>query len=104
MDHLPSRGHFYTQGTQIAIRAASVSEIRHWSTLDDADLNSVDDMLNYVIERCCQLKIPGSSSSWRDIKDIDRFYIIFAIREFTFKDGENKIYVNVQVSILNSTC
>jgi len=95
MDVLPSQGMFYPAGTQIAIRAASVSEIRHWSTIDEEDLLGVDDMINYVIERCCRLKIPGSSSSWKDIKDVDRFYIIFAIREFTFKDGENKLYVDV---------
>lgn len=95
LEHLPSRGMFYPPGTQIAIRAASVAEIRHWSTIDEEDLMGMDDMLNYVIERCCQLKIPGTASSWRDIKEIDRFYILFAIREYTFKDGENKIYVNV---------
>jgi len=95
MDLLPSQGMFYPDGTQIAIRAATVAEIRHWSTIDEEDLLGVDDMINYVIEKCVKLKIPGSTSSWKDIKDVDRFYIIFAIREFTFKDGENKIYVPV---------
>lgn len=95
MEVLPSQGMFYPPGTQIAVRAASVAEIRHWSTIDEEDLLGVDDMINYVMERCVRIKMEGSSSSWRDIKDVDRFYIIFAIREFTFKDGENKIYVNV---------
>lgn len=94
LEHLPSQGLFYPNGTQIAIRAATVNEIRHWSTIDEEDLMGVDDMLNYVIEKCCQIRIPGKSSSWKDIKDIDRFYIIFAIREYTFKEGENKIYVS----------
>lgn len=95
MEVLPSQGMFYPPGTQIAVRAASVAEIRHWSTIDEEDLLGVDDMINYVMEKCVRIKIPSASSSWRDIKDVDRFYIIFAIREFTFKDGENKIYVNV---------
>ncbi len=94
LENLPSAGMFYPAGTQIAVRAASVAEIRHWSTIDEEDLLAVDDMINYVIERCCKLKIPGSSSSWKDIKDVDRFYIIFSIREFTFKDGENKIFIS----------
>ena len=93
LENLPSRGMFYPDGTQIAIRAATVNEIRHWSTIDEDDIFNIDDMLNYVIEKCCRIKIPGSPSSWKDIKDIDRFYLIFAIREFTFKNGENKIYV-----------
>ena len=94
LENLPSQGMFYPPGTQIAVRAASVAEIRHWSTIEEDDLLAVDDMINYVIERCCKLKIPGASSSWKDIKDVDRFYIIFSIREFTFKDGENKIYIS----------
>jgi hypothetical protein len=94
LENLPSQGHFYPNGTQIAIRAASVGEIRHWSTIDENDLMGMDDMINYIIEKCVQLKIPGSVTNWRDVKEIDRLYLLFAIREYTFKDGENKIYVN----------
>lgn len=93
IESLPSRGLFYPDGTTIAIRAASVQEIRHWSTIDENDYSGMDDVLNFVMERCTQTKMPGSVSSWKDIKEIDRFYLIFAIREFTFKNGENKLYV-----------
>jgi hypothetical protein len=93
IENLPSQGRFYPNGTQIAIRAASVGEIRHWSTIDDNDLLAMDDMINYIIEKCCQLKVPGAVSNWKDIKEVDRLYLLFAIREYTFKDGENKIYV-----------
>ena len=34
LENLPSQGLFYEESTQIAIRAASVAEIRHWSTID----------------------------------------------------------------------
>jgi hypothetical protein len=53
----------------------------------------MDDIINYVIEKCCQMKVPGAVANWKDIKEVDRLYLIFAIREYTFKDGENKIYV-----------
>lgn len=96
LDQLPSRGMFYPEGTQIAIRAASVGEIRHWSTIDENDLLAMDDMINYVIEKCIQIKIPGTVTNWKDIKEIDRLYLIFAIREYTFKEGENNIYVNTE--------
>lgn len=94
LELLPSKGIFYNNNTEIAIRAASVSEIRHWSTIDEDDLLSMDDMINYIIEKCVRLKTQGVISNWKDIKEIDRLYILFAIREYTFKDGENKIYVN----------
>lgn len=93
VENLPSQGHFYPNGAQIAIRAASVGEIRHWSTIDENDLLGMDDMINYIIEKCCQMKVPGAVANWKDIKEVDRLYLLFAIREYTFKDGENKIYV-----------
>lgn len=93
-ENLPSQGLFYEAGTQVAIRAATVAEIRHWSTIDDNDLLSIDEMLNFIIEKCCRIKVPGKPGTYKDLKEIDRFYLIFAIRDYTFKNGENKIYVN----------
>lgn len=95
MDSLPSQGLFYAPGTQVAIRAATVSEIRHWSTIDDNDLMAADDMLNFIIEKCCRIKVPGKPGSYKDLKEIDRFYLIFAIRDYTFKNGENRLFVSV---------
>ena len=95
MDSLPSQGYFYTPGTQVAIRAATVSEIRHWSTIDENDLLGLDDMLNFIIEKCCRIKVPGKPGTFKDLKEIDRFYLIFAIRDYTFKNGENKLFVTV---------
>jgi hypothetical protein len=95
IEYLPSQGLYYSPETQVAIRAATVSEIRHWSTIDDADMLGVDDMLNFIIEKCCRIKVPGKPGTYKDLKEIDRFYLIFAIRDYTFKNGENKMYVSV---------
>jgi len=90
---LPTQGLFYPEGTEITIRAATAGEIRHWSTLNENDLSALDDMLNYIIERCAKIKYPNIPASWRDIKEVDRFYILLAIRELTFVNGENKLQV-----------
>lgn len=95
IEYLPSQGMFYPVGTQIAIRSASVSEIRHWSTIDENDLLGVDDMLSFIVEKCVRIKIPNKATSHKDLKEIDRFYLIFAVRDYTFKNGENKIFANV---------
>jgi len=95
---LPTQGYFYPDGTEIVIRAAVGAEIRHWSSLNEDDLSALDDMLNYILERCCTFKVPGKLSSWKDIKEIDRFYLILAIREYTFIKGENKLQVKVSES------
>jgi len=93
---LPTQGLFYPKDTEIVIRAATGGEIRHWSTLDEDDLSLLDDMLNYIIERCASIKFPkGTLSSWKDIKEVDRFYILLAIRERTFVNGENQLQVKV---------
>jgi len=90
---LPTQGWFYPEGTEITIRAAVATEIRHWSTLNEDNLSALDDMLNYVVERCAKIKFPTGSSSWRDLKEVDRFYVLLAIRELTFVNGENRLQV-----------
>ena len=86
---LPSQGMFYPAGTDITIRAASAGEIRQWSTLDEDDILSLDDALNRIVDKCCRVRFPSMMGSFKDLKEIDRFYVIFAIREYTFKRGEN---------------
>jgi hypothetical protein len=96
LENLPSQGLFYPVGSEVAIRAASVAEIRHWSTIDENDALGIDDMLNFVIERCCRIRMAGRPANFKDLKEIDRFYILFAIRDFTFKNGENRLYTSFQ--------
>ena len=92
---LPTQGLFYPKETEVVIRAATGAEIRHWSTLNEQDLSALDDMLNYVIERCVQVKNKSFQTSWKDIKEIDRFYLLLAVSELTFIKGENKLQVKV---------
>lgn len=99
VNDLPTRGLFYPKDTVIAIRSATGGEIRHWSTLNETDLSALDDMLNYIIERCVTVKANdtnmGTYLSWKDIKEVDRFYILLAIHELTFPKGENQLQVKV---------
>ena len=53
---LPSQGIFYPATTEITIRAASAAEIRHWSTIDEEDILSMDDALNKIMERCSKIR------------------------------------------------
>lgn len=95
-DNLPSRGMFYPEGTTFSIRAASVAEVRHFSTIDENDPLDLDDKLNMVIDKCLQVKFPDKHANWKDLKEEDRFCLIFAIRALTFKNGENKLFVNLK--------
>lgn len=95
---LPTQGLFYPEGTEVAIRSATAGEVRHWSTLQEDDYASLDDMLNYMLERCVTFKTNDVHSSWKDIKEVDRFYILLAIREYTFVKGENHLQVKTSES------
>lgn len=96
LDQLPTRGMFYPEGFKISIRSARGEEIKHWSTMNDQDIQQisrVDDILNYIVERCSIVKSPERSGpAWQDLKTVDRMYIILAIKDLTFPDGENELY------------
>lgn len=91
---LPSQGIFYPSGTEISIRAASAAEIRHWSTIDEEDILSMDDALNKIVEKCAKIRTGNVFGSYKDLKEVDRFFVVFAIRELTFKKGENQLNVS----------
>lgn len=95
---LPSRGMFYPAGTKIYVRAATAGEIKHWSTMNIEKIEEVNEHINYIIERCCKISIPDpnyNGGSWKDLNDIDRLYILFAIRDFTFPNGANELMFNI---------
>jgi ribosomal protein L44E len=96
---LPSQGIFYPVGSEITIRAASAAEIRHWSTIDEEDILSMDDALNKIMEKCAKIRIGNVMGNYKDVKEIDRFFVVFAIRELTFQKGENQL--NVSFTCLN---
>jgi len=58
-------------------------------------LLGTDDMLNFIIEKCCRMKVPGKTGTFKNLIELDRFYLIFAIRDYTFKNGENKLMITV---------
>lgn len=91
LGNLPSKGIFYVDTFSLAIKSATVSEIRHWSTIDETDMLSIDDQLNYILERCAEVRIDDEIVSWKEILEIDRFFIIFKIQELTFPNGENQL-------------
>ena len=96
VENLPSQGRFYPHGTTLEIRSAQVQEIRHFSTIDEQDPLDLDDKLNMIIDKCVRMKFPDRQASWKDLKEEDRFYLIFAVRDITFINGENKLFVNLK--------
>jgi len=91
---LSSKGLFYPEGTKIAIRSAEVREIRHFSTIDEDDLIDLDEKLNFILSKCSTMHFPNEGVvSYKDLKQEDRFFLVMAIRDLTFVQGENRIII-----------
>lgn len=86
VDDLPTKGIFYPVGTKIFAKAASLGEIKNWSLIDETELTQVDEGINSIIESCVNIVFPNEYgyATWRDLKEIDRLYIVLAVHDFTF--------------------
>ena len=90
---LPSGGMFYPKNTQISIRSANVSEIRHFSTIDENNVLDVDDKLNSIVEACTRVTSSKKRLSYKDLCEEDRFFLILSIRDLTFPEPESQLTV-----------
>jgi hypothetical protein len=91
-------GKFYPQGTTLMIRAAQVKEIQSYSMVDDNNFYDIVEKMNDMLQACVRVKYSdGKTGTYLDVKDQDRLYLIFVIRELTFQQG-NALAVNVRCS------
>lgn len=87
-------GHFYPTGTLLMVRPAKVKEIQAYSMVDDSNFYDIVEKMNDMLQSCVRVKYPdGKIGSYLDVKDQDRLYLVFLIRELTFQQG-NSLAVN----------
>jgi len=91
---LPSGGMFYPVGTEISIRSAKVAEIRHFSTIDEANVLDIDEKLNQIVESCIRITSSSRRLSYKDLLEEDRFFVIFSIRDLTFPEPESSLKID----------
>jgi len=83
-------GIFYKAGTKIKIRAALVSEVEAYSVVDDKNYLDVVEKMNQILSSCIRVSYAdGRTGTYKDIKDGDRLFLIFQIRELTFQKGNS---------------
>jgi hypothetical protein len=83
-------GLFYKPGTTVMIRAASVNEVQAYSSIDDKNYLDVTEKMNEMLSRCIKIRFAnGMIGTYKDLKDSDRLYLIFMIRELTFQKNSN---------------
>ncbi len=89
LDLLPC-GNFYKVGTKISIRGSKVKEVQDYSVVDDKNYIDITDKMNGILKSCVRFIQPnGMIGSYKNVKDADRLYLIFMIRELTFPGGKN---------------
>ena len=77
---------FYKKGTRILIRSASVTEIQAFSVIDENSPIDILDGINNLLKSCIKYFHPnGNLGSYKDVKDCDKIFLIFMIRELTFQ-------------------
>lgn len=101
MESLPSQGLFYPDGTRLLIKPASVSTIRHFSTVDDTNPLELNEAFEYILENLVRFNVPGLQPSYKNLKDIDKLSVILHIRDATFKNGESKIVSDISCNCGN---
>jgi hypothetical protein len=88
IDTLPL-GAFYSVGTRIQFRDLTVAEVEHFSTLDDNSEIDFMDKLNDILENCIIFHhADGTLGTYLDVKEGDRPWLIYMIREKTFPNGK----------------
>jgi len=94
-------GRFYPEGVKISIRASKVAEIQAYSVVDDENFVDITEKMNELLSRNIIFIHPdGKKGTYRDVKDADRMFLIFMIRELTFQGG-NTLTKEVQCHSCN---
>ena len=94
-------GQFYPTGSLFMVRPAKVKEIQAYSMVDDQNFYDIVEKMNDMLQACVRIKYPdGKIGSFLEIKDQDRLFLIFLIRELTFQQG-NTLNVNTKCTCGN---
>jgi hypothetical protein len=81
-------GEFYHPGTRIMFRDLKVKEIENYSSLDERSIFDFKEKLNEILTECIVFLHPdGTQGTALDLKDGDRAWLIYMIREKTFPKG-----------------
>ena len=98
VESLPSKGLFYPVGTRIYIRSASLGDIKRWSAMNEDDVQDVMEKMESIFESCCVVNFGPDCmkrARYKDILDLDRLYILFAIHDWTFPSGKNDVKLKI---------
>lgn len=100
MESLPSKGEYYPRDFKLTFRAATLDEVKHYSSMNESDIMDVADKINGVLNSCIRVTFDGHQGSYEDLKEFDKIYMLFAIRDLSMlkHHRENKIFQEIKCS------
>lgn len=100
MESLPSLGKYYPKNFKLTFRAATLDEIKHYSSMNEGDILDVADKIDSVLNTCIRINFDNHQGSFEDLKEFDKIYMLFAIRDLSMlkHHRENKIYQKIKCS------
>lgn len=94
VENLPTKGMFYRDDIRISIKSCTVADIRDFSLIDEEDIMSVNEKLEGIISNV-SVKYGRVDGSYKDLCEADKIYLLVLIKELTFKEAENSIYLPI---------
>lgn len=86
LEELPSGGLYYRPDMEILIRAANTEEIEQYSAMDATNFYNVNEEIIRIISSCTKIRYSNRLGSYKEIKDPDKYYLLFMIRDLTFQN------------------
>ena len=99
-DILPSGGLFYSNDVTFYLTNAKINQIKDFSSLSEDDSYTVNERINSILSSC--VKTSGGGS--RNILEIDKFFMVLAIRDLTFNNRPNKLINNSKCPKCGGNC
>lgn len=100
-ESLPSKYKFYKDNVVVRIRAANVSEVKHYSSMDEDDVFSAEAHVASILESCSTISDGHQLYSHKDLCEFDKLYIFFAIRDRTLLVDKREHEINIQSECSN---
>ena len=102
IETMPTKGRYYPDGTSIQYRGLDVLEIKHYSSMDENDLIDVETHINDILKKAVKIYMGGQIASYKDLKEADKLYMIFTIRDITMEKMNRKNVLNMPLTCKNN--
>jgi hypothetical protein len=111
---LPSKGLFYEKDIIIELTPATTQHIKDFTSLSEDDSYKTNEKINAILSTCLRISKGSRRFTSKDILEIDKVWLLLAIRDLTFSKISNKLInpsacpkctspANVEIFSYNST-